>query len=112
MEIHGQGRPCYRRFSMSRLAARLIGFRRPMKTPFRFLLAAGGMTLVLRAEIPAPRSWIDPDTGHRVVQLSTEPRSACLYFTQYGYTAGGTKLLMTTPKGIDLVTLKTGEIEH
>ncbi len=59
-----------------------------------------------------PRAWVDPDTGHRVVQLSTEPGSACLYFTQYGYTAGGTKMIMTTPHGIDLVTLKTGAIEH
>jgi len=59
-----------------------------------------------------PRSWVDPDTGHRVVQLSTEPGSACLYFTQYGFTAGGTKMVMTTPQGFDLVTLKTGDIEH
>ena len=58
-----------------------------------------------------PRSWIDPDTGHRVVQLSTEPGSACLYFTQYGFTAGGTKMVMTTPHGFDLVSLKTGDIE-
>ncbi|HVW21793.1 MAG TPA: oligogalacturonate lyase family protein [Opitutaceae bacterium] len=59
-----------------------------------------------------PRSWIDPDTGHRVTQLSTEPGSACLYFTQYCFTAGGAKMVMTTPRGIDLVALRTGEIEH
>jgi oligogalacturonide lyase len=59
-----------------------------------------------------PRTWIDPDTGHRVKQLSTEPGSACLYFTQYAYTAGGTKMIMTTPHGLDLVSLATGEIEH
>jgi oligogalacturonide lyase len=65
------------------------------------------------AAAPAlPREWVDPDTGHRVVQLSTEPGSACLYFTQYAYTAGGTKMVMTTPHGIELVTLATGEIEH
>jgi oligogalacturonide lyase len=63
--------------------------------------------------IQFPRSWIDPDTGHRVVQLSTEPGSACLYFTQYGFTAGGTKMVMIATQGnIDLVTLATGEIEH
>ena len=61
---------------------------------------------------PLPRSWIDAETGHRVVQLSIEPGSNSLYFTQYAYTAGGAKLVMTTPSGIDLVTLATGEIEH
>ena len=59
-----------------------------------------------------PRSWIDPDTGHRVVQLSTEPNSNSLYFTQYAYTNGGTKLIMTTRHGVDLVTVSTGRIEH
>jgi oligogalacturonide lyase len=72
-------------------------------------LAFGG--LALRAA-DYPRSWIDPDTGHRVVQLSTEPGSAGLYFTQYSFTAGGTKLLVMTPGGIDLVTVSTGETEH
>jgi oligogalacturonide lyase len=59
-----------------------------------------------------PREWIDPDTGHRIVQLSTEPGTNSLYFTQYAYTAGGTKLVMTSRRGIDLVTVATGEIEH
>jgi oligogalacturonide lyase len=83
-----------------------------MKTNPHFLL-----TLVLsgwgaHAADQIPREWIDSDTGHRIVQLSTEPGSASLYFTQYAYTADGTKLLMTTHGGIDLVTLSTGEIEH
>jgi oligogalacturonide lyase len=75
------------------------------------LLLGTGFALAAHAAGEAPRSWIDRDTGHRIVQLSTEPGSACLYFTQYAYTAGGTKLLMTTPHGIDLVTLSTGAIE-
>ena len=83
-----------------------------MKTYPCFLLAlflSGG---VAPAADQLPREWIDADTGHRIVQLSTEPGSASLYFTQYAYTAGGTKLLMTNHDGIDLVTLSTGEIEH
>jgi oligogalacturonide lyase len=94
------------------------------------LLAVAGFALAARAAdevdvqswidpvsghrvVQYPRSWIDPDTGHRVTQLSTVPGTACLYFTQYAYTAGGTKLLMTTPGGgIDLVALGTGAIEH
>ena len=83
-----------------------------MKNFFLLLSSLAGLALGARAADDLPRSWIDPDTGHRIVQLSTEPGSACLYFTQYGYTANGTKLLMTTPHGIDLVTLATGEIEH
>jgi oligogalacturonide lyase len=82
---------------------------------FRPLAAAFGVALAGAAGAAAaelPRSWIDPDTGHRIVQLSTEPGSASLYFTQYAYTAGGTKLLITTRRGIDLVTLQTGAIEH
>ncbi len=81
----------------------------------RLTLLCGGLAdallaPVVRADFAA--SWVDPDTGHRVVQLSREPGSACLYFTQYAYTAGGTKLLMTAPTGIDLVTLATGRIER
>jgi len=100
-----------------------------MKTPIllfsAFAIAVAGLGTALAQENIAvnlstagasaenlPREWIDPATGHRIVQLSTEPGTASLYFTQYAYTAGGTKLLMTTRKGIDLVTLATGEIEH
>jgi oligogalacturonide lyase len=75
-------------------------------------LALGG-AMAARAQTPAlPRAWVDPATGHRIRQLSQEPGSACLYFTQYAYTAGGTKLLMTAPHGIDLVDLGTGAIER
>ncbi len=41
----------------------------------------------------APASWIDPDTGHRMVRLTTEPGSASLYFNQNCYTAGGRKFV-------------------
>jgi oligogalacturonide lyase len=80
------------------------------KFPLLLLACAGLVPTVRAADLP--RAWIDPDTGHRIVQLSTEPGSASLYFTQYAYTAGGAKLLMTTSHGIDLVTLATGRIEH
>ena len=83
-----------------------------MKKVFRFFPALVSLALVGRAAEEFPRAWIDADTGHRIVQLSTEPGSACLYFTQYAYTVGGTKLLMTTPRGTDLVTLKTGEAQN
>jgi oligogalacturonide lyase len=54
-----------------------------------------------------PKSWIDPDTGHRVVRLTSEPGSASLYFNQNGYTADGKKLVYTTPDGISVLDLAT-----
>ena len=54
-----------------------------------------------------PKSWIDPDTGHRVVRLTEEPDSASLYFNQNGYTADGKEMVYTTPDGISVLDLKT-----
>jgi oligogalacturonide lyase len=54
-----------------------------------------------------PRSWIDADTGHRVVRLTNEPGSASLYFNQNGYTADGLKMVYTTPEGISTLDLAT-----
>ena len=54
-----------------------------------------------------PRSWIDADTGHRVVRLTNEPGSASLYFNQNGYTADGKKMIYTTPEGISVLDLQT-----
>ena len=56
---------------------------------------------------PPPKSWIDPDTGHRVVRLTDEPGSASLYFNQNGYTADGRKMIYTTPEGIGALDLET-----
>ena len=57
-------------------------------------------TLPLFAESPPPKSWVDPDTGHRVIRLTEEPGSASLYFNQNGYTADGKEMVYTTPDGI------------
>lgn len=73
-----------------------------MKTILPAALAA---TMVLAAD--PPTSWIDSDTGHRVVRLTTEPDSASLYFNQNGYTASGKRLVYTTPDGISLLDLHT-----
>src|SRR4051794_32204031 len=50
-------------------------------------------TTSVRAD--SPSEWLDPDTGHRVVRLSTEPGSASLYFHQNAYTPDGKKLIIT-----------------
>lgn len=52
-----------------------------------------------------PTEWIDPDTGHRVIRLSTESGSSCLYFHQNTYTPQGDKLIFAAPGGIAMVDL-------
>jgi oligogalacturonide lyase len=64
------------------------------------------MTLCALAAEP-PTTWVDPDTGHRVVRLTKEPGSASLYFNQNGYTADGKKMVYTTPDGISVLDLQT-----
>ena len=58
---------------------------------------------------PVPKSWTDPDTGHRIVRLTDEPGSASLYFNQNGYTADGKSLVYTTPNGISVLDLEKRE---
>jgi oligogalacturonide lyase len=58
-----------------------------------------------------PLEWIEPETGHRVIRLSREAGTASLYFHQNAYTARGDKLVVTSPKGISTIELKTGKIE-
>ncbi|MGH9584976.1 MAG: oligogalacturonate lyase family protein [Bryobacteraceae bacterium] len=57
-----------------------------------------------------PKSWIDPDTGHRVIRLADQPGSASLYFNVDAYTANGKEMVFTTRNGVsvlDLATFKT-----
>lgn len=56
---------------------------------------------------PPPKTWIDPDTGHRVVRVSDEPNSAGLYFNDNAYTSDGKEMVYSTPAGISVLDLKT-----
>ncbi len=56
-----------------------------------------------------PKSWIDKDTGHRVVRLTNEPGSASFYFNVNAYTPDGTEMIYTTPEGISVLNLKSLE---
>jgi oligogalacturonide lyase len=81
----------------------------------RFFIAAAffGQTIPLLAQASEPpKSWIDPDTGHRVIRLTNEPGSASLYFNQNGYTADGKKLVYTTPGGISVLDLTTHQAKQ
>ncbi len=59
-----------------------------------------------------PLTWIDSDTGHRVVRLTREPGSASLYFNQNGYTADKKRFVYTTPDGISVLDLATREAKQ
>ncbi|HTB64143.1 MAG TPA: oligogalacturonate lyase family protein [Opitutales bacterium] len=80
------------------------------------LVSVGCCTLAIAADAPTaadqnPREWIDPDTGHRVIRISTEPDSQSLYFHYNSYTPEGDKMVFSAPSGIwtvDLITLGQG----
>ena len=95
-----------------------------MKTGLRvalaFCLVGFDSTFGVAAEAPVipipqdagaepPTSWIDADTGHRVIRLTREPNSASLYFNENGYTPDGKRMIYTTPDGISVLDLKTLE---
>lgn len=54
-----------------------------------------------------PKSWIDKDTGHRVIRLTDEPNSASFYFNVNGYTPDGHEMVYTTPDSISVLDLRS-----
>ncbi|MBX6315482.1 MAG: hypothetical protein IRY99_21605, partial [Isosphaeraceae bacterium] len=64
-----------------------------------------------RADAEPPTDWVEPATGHRVIRLSREPGTASLYFHQNAYTESGDKMVVTTPRGLSTINLKTRAIE-
>lgn len=63
-----------------------------------------------RASIPAdqlPSDWIDKDTGHRVVRISSENNSSSNYFNVNSYTPDGKWMAYSSPSGIMVLDLKT-----
>jgi oligogalacturonide lyase len=68
-----------------------------MKAPivrFPVLLLPCAVLAALGAQSASelPVEWVDPDTGHRIIRLSTEPGSTGLYFHQNAYTPQGDSL--------------------
>ncbi|HSY19706.1 MAG TPA: oligogalacturonate lyase family protein [Candidatus Acidoferrales bacterium] len=61
---------------------------------------------------PPPASWVDPDTGHRVIRLTREPGSDSFYFNVNGYTPDGKRMAYTTPNGISVLNLETLEAKQ
>ena len=54
-----------------------------------------------------PTSWIDPDTGHRVIRLTREPDSVSFYFNDNAFTPDGKQMVFTTREGISVLDLAT-----
>ncbi len=59
--------------------------------------------------VEAPRDWIDPATGHRIVQLSGDEGGGSLYFHQNSYLVDGGELVMTAPGRIVMVNIPSRE---
>jgi oligogalacturonide lyase len=64
------------------------------------------------AQAEPPTTWIDPDTGHRVIRLTREPGSDSFYFNYNAYTPDGKKMAYTTPNGISVLNLETMEAKQ
>lgn len=75
--------------------------------PSLFAFAQAGGPLQTTSGQEPPTSWVDPDTGHRVIRLTREPNSASLYFNDNGYTPDGKEMIYTTPEGVSVLDLKS-----
>ena len=79
----------------------------------RIILSAAGLFAALSALLfpqEPPASWVDKDTGHRVIRLTDEPGSSGLYFNVNAFTPDGRQMIYSAPEGIrslDLVSFKT-----
>ncbi len=57
-----------------------------------------------------PKSWIDPDTGHRVIRITNEPGSDSFYFNFNAFTPDGKEMIYTTSDG-NLMVVKLSNFE-
>ena len=68
------------------------------------------IALPLAQAAEPPTSWVDKDTGHRVIRLTPEAGSSGFYFNVNAYSPDGKLMAYAAPDGIhvlDLATLKT-----
>ncbi|MGA2348797.1 MAG: oligogalacturonate lyase family protein [Terracidiphilus sp.] len=83
----------------------------------RLLQQAVISSLLIVASLPAvaaaanpPTTWVDKDTGHRVIRLTDEPGSSGFYFNVNAFTPDGKQMVYNAPDGIhvlDLASYKT-----
>ncbi len=70
-------------------------------------LHAGGTGSGIHASTLPPASWVDPQTGHRIIRLTKEPGSDSFYFNINPFTPDGREMAYTTPDGISVLNLAT-----
>lgn len=70
--------------------------------------APAGPPTTAPAALP-PLTWIDPDTGHRIHRLTSEPNSTGFYFNVNAYTPDGKEMVYSAPDGIHVLELATGK---
>jgi oligogalacturonide lyase len=98
---------------ISPLVPRTLALAAALSLPIGFLISARADP----AGAPAagaggpPKSWIDPETGHRVVRLTDEPGSASLYFNDCCFTPDGNEMVFTTTSDFSsrVIDLRTGK---
>jgi oligogalacturonide lyase len=71
------------------------------------LAAALLIAPTLLAQTAPPKTWIDKDTGHRVIRLTDEPNSTGFYFNVNAYTPDLKQMIYTAPDGIHAMDLAT-----
>ena len=54
-----------------------------------------------------PKTWVDRDTGHRVIRLTDEPQSSAFYFNVNAYSPDNRFMIYTAPDGIHTLELAT-----
>lgn len=79
---------------------------------FRTGLAISTIGLLLAAHAIAqtqtpPKTWVDGDTGHRVIRLTDEPGSSGFYFNINAYSPDDRFMVYTAPDGIHTLELAT-----
>ncbi len=75
----------------------------------RFTLLALALPTFLFAQ-DIPKTWVDKDTGHRVIRFTDEPGSSGFYFNVNAYSPDGKLMVYNAHDGIhtlDLATRKT-----
>jgi oligogalacturonide lyase len=72
-------------------------------------VATGQSNSAASATAPAtqPTSWIDKDTGHRVIRLTDQPGSRGLYFNSTAFTPDGKQMAYIANSNIYMVDLHT-----
>jgi oligogalacturonide lyase len=81
-----------------------------MRRRIQYLIAISAFFLLPAIGQNLPVSWVDKDTGHRVIRLTGEAGSSGFYFNVNPFTPDGKQMVYTAPDGIhalDLATLKT-----